>query len=141
MRAIVPSANLFATAEEVSRFYQMLLDDGMYSHKGQAREIFEPISVHKATQEAAKMTLDKGLFLPMRFSAGFMLGAKPLGMYGLNTHKAFGHLGFSNIFCWADPERQLSVAILTTGKPILGNHVLALPKLMHAISSQCAPIT
>jgi CubicO group peptidase (beta-lactamase class C family) len=135
MEAIVPSANLYASAEEMSRFYQMLLEGGRYKNK----QIFEPVTIQKAIREASGVRLDKGVFLPLRFSAGFMLGGKPVGMYGINTHHAFGHLGFSNIFCWADPERDISVSILTTGKPIVGNHLLALPKLMHAISSLCAP--
>lgn len=135
MDALVPSANLYATAEEVSRFYQMLLDGGKYNGK----KILEPVTVQKATREASGVQLDKGIFLPLRFSAGFMLGGKPVGMYGVNTHHAFGHLGFSNIFCWADPERDISVAILTTGKPILANNVIALPKMMHAISGRCRP--
>lgn len=135
MEAIVPSANLYATAEEVSRFYQMLLDAGRYKEQ----VILQPITVQKAIREASGVKLDKGIFLPLRFSAGFMLGGNPIGMYGLKTHHAYGHLGFSNIFCWADPERDISVAILTTGKPIIGNNVLALPKLMHTISSLCKP--
>ncbi len=135
MEAIVPSANLYATAEEVSRFYQMLLDNGRYEGK----EIMEPMTIQKAIREASGVRLDKGIFLPMRFSAGFMLGGSPMGLYGLKTHHAFGHLGFSNIFCWADPERDISVAILTTGKPIIGNNLVALPKLMHTISSLCKP--
>lgn len=135
MQSIVPSANLYATAEEMSRFYQMLIDAGLYNDQ----KILDPVTIQKATREASGVRLDKGVFLPLRFSAGFMLGGKPLGMYGLNTHHAFGHLGFSNIFCWGDPERDISVALLTTGKPIIGNHLLALPKLMYTISRECAP--
>ena len=135
MEAIVPSANLYATAEEISRFYEMLIDAGQYKGK----EIFHPTTIQKATREASGVRLDKGVFLPLRFSAGFMLGGKPVGMYGINTHHAFGHLGFSNIFCWGDPERDIAVGILTTGKPIVGNHLLALPKLMYTISSLCTP--
>ena len=135
MEAIVPSANLYATAEEMSRFYQMMIDAGLYQDK----QILEPVTIQKATREASGVRLDKGVFLPLRFSAGFMLGGKPVGMYGINTHHAFGHLGFSNIFCWGDPERDISVALLTTGKPIVGNHLLALPKLMYTISRECSP--
>lgn len=134
MEAIVPSANLYATAEEVGRFYQMLLDMGRYGD----RQIFDPLTIQKAIREAGGMQIDKGIFLPMRFSAGFMLGGKPLGMYGLNTHHAFGHLGFANIFCWADRERDIAVSMVTTGKPILGNHILALPKVLHTISKECS---
>lgn len=135
MNAIVPSANLYATAEEMSRFYEMLIDAGKYKD----HQIMQPVTIQKAVREASGVRLDKGVFLPLRFSAGFMLGGKPVGMYGANTHHAFGHLGFSNIFCWGDPERDIAVSILTTGKPIIGNHILALPKLMHAISSLCTP--
>ncbi|CAA0108584.1 Protein flp [BD1-7 clade bacterium] len=133
MTSVIPSANLYTTAEEIGRFYQMLLDRGEY----EGRQILKPETVDIAVKEAGKTRLDKGIFLPMRFSAGFMLGGKPAGMYGLDTHNAFGHLGFSNIFCWADPQRNISAAILTTGKPVLGSHILGLPKMMHAISSEC----
>lgn len=130
---IIPAANLYATAEETSRFFQMLIDEGRY----QGKQIMQPVTIRKAVREADKARFDKGIFLPLRFSAGFMLGGAPLGLYGLNTGQAFGHLGFSNIFCWADPERDISVALLTTGKPIIGSHILALPKLMHQISKVC----
>lgn len=136
MQALVPSANLYSTAEEIGRFYQMMLDQGRY----QDQQIFAATSIKKATQEAGAATIDKSLFLPMRYSAGFMLGGKPIGMYGLNTHQAYGHLGFANIFCWADPQRDISVALLTTGKPIIGNHIVALPKLLYTISKECAVV-
>ena len=48
-----------------------------------------------------------------------MLGARFLSLYGLDTQHAFGHLGFTNMLAWADPERGTSVAILNSGKPIL----------------------
>jgi hypothetical protein len=31
----------------------------------------------------------------------------------------FGHLGLSNIYGWADPERQIAGAVMTSGKPLL----------------------
>ena len=46
-------------------------------------------------------------------------GADALSLFGPDTDKAFGHLGFTNILGWADPERALSAAVLTNGKPIL----------------------
>lgn len=131
MNEIIPSANLYATAEEMGRFYQMLLDDGRYKEQ----QILQPETVARARKEMAGAKLDKSLFLPMRYSPAFMLGGKPVGMYGKDTHHAFGHLGFANIFCWADPQRDISVALVTTGKPIVGNHIIALPKLLHTISS------
>lgn len=135
-QAIVPSANIYATAEEVSRFYQLLLNHGQW----QGKQIFDPLTVHRATRETSKMQIDKSLFLPMRYSAGMMLGGRPVGMYGRNSHYAYGHLGFSNIFCWADPERDIAVSIMNTGKPVLGPHIKALPNMMGTITENCPPV-
>ena len=62
-----------------------------------------------------------------------MLGTSTLGVTGWNHPNAFGHLGLSNIFTWADPDRELVVALLTTGKPVLGTHLLAVPRFISAI--------
>jgi CubicO group peptidase (beta-lactamase class C family) len=48
-----------------------------------------------------------------------MLGAEALSLFGPDTELAFGHLGFTNILGWADPERELAVGLITSGKPIV----------------------
>jgi hypothetical protein len=48
-----------------------------------------------------------------------MLGAQLISLYGPDTEMAFGHLGFTNMLGWADPERGLAGALLTSGKPVL----------------------
>ena len=131
--AVLPSANIYCTAEEAGRFFQMLLDYGRYGDK----QVMQPLTVHRAIQEAGKAQMDASLKMPMRYSAGFMLGGSPVGMYGPNTQYAYGHLGLSNVMCWADPERDISVAILNTGKPVLGNHMLSLFGLLAGISRRC----
>lgn len=135
-KAIIPSANLFATAEEVSRFFQMLLNHGQWRGK----QILQPLTVHRATRSMNKTELDKSLMMPMRYSAGFMLGGSPVGIYGLDTEYAYGHLGFANIFCWADPQRDIAVSLLNTGKPALGPHIKSLPALLGAVSKQCESV-
>ena len=135
-RAVIPSANLFATAEEVSRFYQMLLNHGQW----QGKQILDPLTVHRATRSLGKFELDRSLMLPMRYSAGFMLGGSPIGIYGKDTQYAYGHLGYANIFCWADPQRDIAVSLMNSGKPVLGPHLKALPVLLSAISAECQPI-
>ena len=134
--SIIPSANLFATAEEVSRFYQMLLNQGQW----QGVKILDPLTVHQAVRPLGGFQLDRSLMLPMRYSAGFMLGGSPLGIYGLDTQHAFGHLGYANIIAWADPQRDIAVSLMNTGKLTLGTHLKALPMLMHAISKECYPV-
>ncbi|MCY4044409.1 MAG: serine hydrolase [Cellvibrionales bacterium] len=131
MTAVIPAGNMYGTAEEMSRFYQMLLNGGVYKGK----QILSKDTIDIALRESSPVRLDRSLYLPMRFSSGFMLGSKPLGLYGMDAENAFGHLGFSNILCWADPDRDLSVALLTTGKPLMGSHVLALPRFIHRVAS------
>jgi CubicO group peptidase (beta-lactamase class C family) len=135
-RAVIPSANLFGTAEEVSRFYQMLLNHGQW----QGQQILDPLTVHRATRSLGTFALDRTLKLPMRYSAGFMLGGSPVGIYGMDTQYAYGHLGYANIFCWADPQRDIAVSLMNTGKLAVGPHLKALPALLGAISAQCQPV-
>jgi CubicO group peptidase (beta-lactamase class C family) len=135
--AIIPSANLYATAEELGRFYQMLLDKGRW----QDQQILDPLTVHQATRPMGGFHLDRSLLLPMRYSAAsFMLGGSPVGMYGLDTQHAFGHLGYANIFSWADPQRDIAVSLMNTGKLVLGPHIKALLLLIHTISKECQPV-
>ncbi len=135
-KSILPSANLFATAEEASRFFQMLLNHGHW----QGRQILDPLTVHRATRAIGRSELDKSLMLPMRYSAGFMMGGSPVGIFGTDTQYAYGHLGFSNIFCWADPQRDIAVSLLNTGKATLGPHLRSLSTLLGTLSNECAPI-
>jgi len=72
------------------------------------------------------MQIDRTMMIPMRFSAGFMLGADPVGMWGQHSSEAFGHVGLINKWCWADPARDISVSLINTGIPIVGHHLPAL---------------
>jgi CubicO group peptidase (beta-lactamase class C family) len=133
MDTICPAGNIYATAEEASRFFQMMLDEGRY----QDRQILKPMTIKRALLECGRPELDRSLLVPMRYSMGMMLGNNPVGLYGPMTRHAFGHLGLTNIFCWADRQRDTSVALLTTGKPLVGTHLPALAKLLYATSVHC----
>lgn len=135
-RSVIPSANLFATAEEVSRFYQMLLHHGEFNGK----QILDPLTVHRAVRPLGRTEIDKTLMMPMRYSAGFMLGGSPFGIYGKESQYAYGHLGYANIFSWADPERDIAVSLMNTGKLTIGPHIKALLNLITTIADQCDPI-
>lgn len=129
LRGVVPAANVVSTADELARFYQCLLDEGA----GPEGKVFEARTVHHATAEHAYRELDLTLAVPLRYGLGLMLGDDPVGLFGLRTPRAFGHIGFSNILGWADPERELAVAILTSGKPVLSLHAIRLVELLLAI--------
>ena len=70
-----------------------------------------------------------------------MLGDSPFGLFGPDTARAFGHLGFTNNFLWADPDRDISVALLTTGKLVAGLHLPYLLGLLRNISRHCPKLS
>ena len=119
---IIPSANVVTTAEELCSFYQCLLDEGELD----GVRIFEPSTVRHATSEQSYWEIDLTLGLPLRYGLGFMLGDDRVSLFGWDNPLAFGHVGYTNMFSWADPERSLSVAVLTSGKPIVSTHVVRL---------------
>lgn len=131
--AIIPAGNMVTTAEELSAFYQMLLDGGMW----RGRRILAPETVFRATLEAGPHRIDRTLGIPLRFSSGFMLGGLPLGLFGSRSHHAFGHIGLSNNLSWADPERGISVALLVSGIPVLAGNLGALSRLVFTLADAC----
>ena len=135
LNPIIASGNLVGSADEMSRFYQMLLDGGVW----QGQRILSEKAVRRALVESSYLELDLTLFAPVRYAQGLMLGAPRLSLYGPNTPNAFGHLGFIEVLAWADPDRELSAAILTTGKPFFGAHLRRLWSVLRAISKRCAP--
>lgn len=127
---IIPAGNIVATADECSRFFQCLLNGGELDGK----RIFQPVTIDRAVREVNKTAIDKNLLLPMRYSAGMMLGDRGWGTFGPATPHAYGHLGLTNNFCWADPQRALSVSLLTSGNPVVGTHLPRLGMLLGTIS-------
>jgi len=133
MTAIVPAGNVITTANELSRFYQLLLDGGELD----GVRIFEPRTIHRATAEQSYLEFDLTLGLPLRYGMGFMLGGQWLSLYGPDTEHVFGHLGFTNIVGWADPERQVAAALMTSGKPVLYPQIYYLFDIIRQIGRAC----
>ena len=130
LTGVIPSANTVTTAEELCRFFQCLLDEGSLN----GVRVFEPRTIRHAATEQAYWELDLTLGLPLRYGVGMMLGSWVASLYGPDNPAAFGHLGFTNILCWADPQRQLSVAFLTSGKPFINLDVARLFKVLIQIA-------
>jgi CubicO group peptidase (beta-lactamase class C family) len=84
------------------------------------------------------MEWDRIIKLPIRYGLGFMLGGRKVSFYGDNTPQAFGHLGFTNVLAWADPERAISVALMNNGKPFVTPELLAWLRIPRVIS-RCIP--
>ncbi len=115
LTGIVPAANVITTANDMSRFYQLLLQGGELD----GIRVFDPRTIRRAASEQSYLELDFTLLLPFRYGMGFMLGGQWLSPYGPDTQYAFGHIGFTNVLTWADPERQVAAALLTSGKPLV----------------------
>ena len=130
---VIPSGNVVATANELSRFYQLLLNGGELD----GVRIFERRTIQRANAEQSYRELDFTLGLPFRYSLGFMLGAQWFSLYGPDTQRAFGHLGFTNIVSWADPERQVAGALMTSGKPLLYAEIYHAWNILRQIGLAC----
>ena len=134
LTAVVPAGNVVSTANELSRFYQLLLDGGTLD----GVQVFEPRTIRRATQEHSYLEFDLTLVVPLRYGMGFMLGGKYLSLYGPGTPNAFGHLGFTNIISWADPDRQVTGTLMTSGKPVVYPELYFLHDIMWQIGTACA---
>ena len=134
LTGIVPSANLVATANEMSRFYQLLLEGGELD----GVRIFDARTIRRAIAEQSYLEFDFTLLLPFRYGMGFMLGGEWFSLYGPDTQYAFGHIGFTNVLTWADPERQVAAALLTSGKPLVYPELYYLWDVLRQIGLACA---
>jgi CubicO group peptidase (beta-lactamase class C family) len=115
LTAVIPAGNVIGTANEASRFFQLLLQGGELD----GVRIFGRRTVQRAIMEQTFLEVDSTIGLPVRYGMGFMLGSRWLSFWGPDTPRAFGHIGFTSVSLYADPDRDISVALMTTGKPLL----------------------
>ena len=132
LTGIVPAANTITTANELSRFFEIMRCGGELD----GVRVIGTDTIRRALLQRAHLEVDLSLGFPTRFSYGLMLGARVLSLYGLDTQHAFGHLGFTNMLAWADPERAISVAVLNNGKPVLYPEVHRFLGTMQRITSE-----
>ena len=136
LTSVVPSANVVSTANELSRFYEIFRRGGELD----GVRVMSAEAVRDAIAEQSHLEVDLSLGFPTRFSYGLMLGARLLSLYGPDTQHAFGHLGFTNILAWADPQRAISCAIVTNGKPLLYPELPLFYRLMQRITSSAPKV-
>lgn len=113
-QAVMPSAGMSATAYDVARFYQMLLDDGRVG----TRRLIKPETILAARTPSSRGELDRFCRARIPWSYGFQLGGDrgPGGVppFGYrSTQNTFGHNGSNCCVAWADPDRDLAFAYLT----------------------------
>nr|WP_240954034.1 serine hydrolase domain-containing protein [Solimonas marina] len=133
LSSVVPAGNIYASADDVSRIFQMLLNGGELD----GVRILRPETVADAIRPIGGVQFDRTLLVPLRYSPGFMLGQNPAGLFGPRSGDAFGHLGFVSVLCWADPSRDLSVALLNTGKSMAPTILTRMIGVLRAIAAHC----
>ncbi|MDA3425354.1 serine hydrolase domain-containing protein [Pseudomonas aeruginosa] len=118
-----PGACSHATAHGLAGFYSALLG-GRFIGAELLRDFLQEQSCG----------IDRTLCRPMRYGLGCMLenAADPAASYRMGQ-KAFGHVGLGGPVAFADPERNLSFAFVTT---TMGGHVLMDPR-PRALAERC----
>jgi CubicO group peptidase (beta-lactamase class C family) len=132
LTSVVPSSSTVSTADELSRFAELLRRGGELD----GVRVMSPETLQGATKQARRLRPDIAMGLqPMRWGTGYMLGSKKFGPFGLDAPAAFGHTGLVDIAVWADPERDLAVGVVSSGKP--GGHPEAkrYPAVLDAIAA------
>lgn len=132
LRGILPAANVVSNARDLATFFECLRNDGAFGETS----VFEPRTVRRARGEQSWWELDLTLGLPLRYGLGFMLGAEWLSPFGPGTPSAFGHVGFTNVFGWADPDREIAAALISNGKPFISIEVVRLLQCLAAIGRE-----
>lgn len=98
MGGVAGHAGVFAPALDVARFAQTMLNGGA--------PIFKPETVEHFTQrETSPAGTSRAL--------GWDTPSQPSQSGGYFSSRSFGHLGFTGTSLWCDPERQLSITLLT----------------------------
>ncbi len=99
---VAPHAGLFATAGDLARFAQMLLNGGAL----QRRRVVSRETVELFTRRAGIPGSDRALGWDTKSAEGSSAGS-------LLSARSFGHTGFTGTSIWIDPERRLFVILLT----------------------------
>lgn len=129
LTAELPSGNLVTTAEELSRFYEILARGGELD----GVRILSAESIRAAARPAPRLPGVAG-----RVSCGgYELGAKR-SKFGRDTEAHFGRSGLTTQYGWADPARGLAGAFLTSGKARIDGDRPA--RLVALISARLAPL-
>jgi len=133
LTGVVPSSNTVSTADELSRFAELLRRGGELD----GVRVLRPDTLQAAVRECRRLRPDVATGLaPMRWGTGYMLGSKRFGPFGRGASAAFGHTGLTNIAVWADPRRRLSVGVVSSGKPGPHPEARRYPALLDRINAE-----
>ena len=103
LRAAMPGFSGVFTARSLARLYGALANGGALDGvRILPEEMIDTLSARQV------FTLDRALYTPMRWRLGYH---QPF-VWGLKRpQQGFGHFGYGGSGAWADPSRNLSVAL------------------------------
>lgn len=138
LTGVVPSSSTVSTAQELSRFAELLRRGGELD----GVRVLAPETLYQATRECRRLRPDLATgLMPLRWGTGYMLGSKRFGPFGRNAPAAFGHTGLVDIAVWADPARGLAVGVVSSGKPGRHREANRYPALLDRINAEMAPMS
>jgi CubicO group peptidase (beta-lactamase class C family) len=133
LTGVVPSSNAVSNADELSRFAEILRRGGELD----GVRVMRPDTLRAATAQARRLRPDVATgLMPVRWGTGYMLGSKRFGPFGRHEPAAFGNTGLVDIAAWADPERGLAAAIVSSGKPGGHREAKRYPALLNTIAAE-----
>jgi len=100
-RTVKPAGGLFSTAEDMARFYLMMLNNGIH----ESRQIISARAVREFTTTQTA-DIKTGFTDGMSWGLGFQVVKKPQGVTAVLSPGTFGHGGAYATQSWADPETQ-----------------------------------
>ena len=101
-RPAFPSGGLFSTAQDMFRFYQMVLNGGMWDGK----RIVSADSVAMMTKTQTG-DLRTGFTEGMTFGLGWAVVREPKGVTSMLSKGTYGHGGAYGTQGWVDPEKNM----------------------------------
>ena len=106
-RTPFPAGGLFSTAEDLSHFYQMILDGGTW--RGKQLVSREAVATMTRTQTADIKT---GFTDGMSFGFGWAVLKQPQGVTGMLSPGTFGHGGAYGTQGWVDPKKDFIFVLM-----------------------------
>lgn len=133
LTSVLPSSNTVSTANELSRFAELLRRGGELD----GVRVMRPETLRAAVKECRRLRPDVATGLvPLRWGTGYMLGSNRFGPFGRQAPSAFGHTGLTNIAVWADPQRALAGGVISSGKPSNDREAKRYGTLMDRITAE-----
>lgn len=131
LRAAIPAANGLFTARALARMYAALAGGGELD----GARLMSPATLARATEVQQAPAGRVVIPFDMRWRLGYHGVATTRGV----PKRAFGHFGFGGSGAWADPRRELAVALIVNsglGTPFGDSRILRVSGAALACASQ-----